>query len=288
MHISVGLTGIAMVAFAANSLLCRMALANTTIDPGLFTAIRLISGAVCLLTLVFMSNKNWLRPSFALQNIARQTSVVGAICLFVYALGFSYAYISMSTGTGALLLFGAVQITMITRGLLSGERFRLLQWIGFLLAFTGLVILLLPGASAPPVISAVLMISAGIAWGVYSLIGKKSTAPLLLSTGNFVLASVLIIPLIVWLALTSTWQWNTQGALYGLASGMLASGLGYAIWYKALPLLHSTTAATVQLSVPVIATAMGWMFLGEVIGLQIIIASIMSLGGIWLVIAKRA
>ena len=288
MHISVGLTGIAMVAFAANSLLCRMALANTTIDPGLFTAIRLISGAVCLLTLVFMSNKNWLRPSFALQNIARQTSVVGAICLFVYALGFSYAYISMSTGTGALLLFGAVQITMITRGLVSGERFRLLQWIGFLLAFTGLVILLLPGASAPPFISAVLMISAGVAWGVYSLIGKKSTAPLLLSTGNFVLASVLIIPLIVWLALTSTWQWNTQGALYGLASGMLASGLGYAIWYKALPLLHSTTAATVQLSVPVIATAMGWMFLGEVIGLQIIIASIMSLGGIWLVIAKRA
>ena len=193
----------------------------------------------------------------------------------------------MSTGTGALLLFGAVQLTMISVGLLKGERFATFQWLGFLLAFAGLVILLLPGASAPPLFSALLMISAGIAWGFYSLLGKKSNAPLLLTAGNFLYATLLTLPLIVWLWVTDTWQWSNDGVLFALASGIVASGCGYAIWYKALPLIQSTTAATVQLSVPVIATLMGWAFLAEAISVQIMVASLMTLGGIWLVIKMR-
>lgn len=308
-----GLVCIAMLAFAANSLLCRMALANTDIDPGLFTTIRLASGALCLTLLVaFTTRRSSLansqsgqsaaaetknaaantddtatRTHSAASAIKQQASMKGALSLFVYAIAFSYAYISMSTGTGALLLFGAVQLTMISVGLLKGERFAAFQWLGFLLAFAGLIILLLPGASAPPLFSALLMISAGIAWGFYSLLGKKSNAPLLLSAGNFLYATVLTIPLVMWLWITNEWQWSNDGVLYALASGIVASGCGYAIWYKALPLIQSTTAATVQLSVPVIATLMGWAFLAEAISVQIMIASLMTLGGIWLVIQKR-
>lgn len=308
-----GLVCIAMLAFAANSLLCRMALANTDIDPGLFTTIRLASGALCLTLLVaFTTRRSSLansqsgqsaaaetknaaantddtatRTHSAASAIKQQASMTGALSLFVYAIAFSYAYISMSTGTGALLLFGAVQLTMISVGLLKGERFAAFQWLGFLLAFAGLIILLLPGASAPPLFSALLMISAGIAWGFYSLLGKKSNAPLLLSAGNFLYATVLTIPLVMWLWITNEWQWSNDGVLYALASGIVASGCGYAIWYKALPLIQSTTAATVQLSVPVIATLMGWAFLAEAISVQIMIASLMTLGGIWLVIQKR-
>ncbi|MDP2596018.1 DMT family transporter [Alteromonas stellipolaris] len=313
-----GLVCIAMLAFAANSLLCRMALANTDIDPGLFTTIRLASGALCLTLLVaFTARRSLLSNNKSEQSasgtegaaaniksaaagtnsaaagtsaiaaIKQQASIAGALSLFVYAIAFSYAYISMSTGTGALLLFGAVQLTMISVGLLKGERFAAFQWLGFLLAFAGLVILLLPGASAPPLFSALLMVSAGIAWGFYSLLGKKSNAPLLLSAGNFLYATLLTLPLVMWLWVTSTWQWSNEGVFYALASGIVASGCGYAIWYKALPLIQSTTAATVQLSVPVIATLMGWAFLAEAISLQIMIASLMTLGGIWLVIKMR-
>ena len=282
-----GLVCIAMLAFAANSLLCRMALANTDIDPGLFTTIRLASGALCLALLVAFTARRSSKNTRPIAAIKQQASIAGALSLFVYAIAFSYAYISMSTGTGALLLFGAVQLTMISVGLLKGERFATFQWLGFLLAFAGLVILLLPGASAPPLFSALLMISAGIAWGFYSLLGKKSNAPLLLTAGNFLYATLLTLPLIVWLWVTDTWQWSNDGVLFALASGIVASGCGYAIWYKALPLIQSTTAATVQLSVPVIATLMGWAFLAEAISLQIMVASLMTLGGIWLVIKMR-
>ncbi|WP_218418279.1 DMT family transporter [Alteromonas lipotrueae] len=282
-----GLVCIAMLAFAANSLLCRMALANTDIDPGLFTTIRLASGALCLALLVAFTARRSSKNTSPIAAIKQQASIAGALSLFIYAIAFSYAYISMSTGTGALLLFGAVQLTMISVGLLKGERFATFQWLGFLLAFAGLVILLLPGASAPPLFSALLMISAGIAWGFYSLLGKKSNAPLLLTAGNFLYATLLTLPLIVWLWVTDTWQWSNDGVLYALASGIVASGCGYAIWYKALPLIQSTTAATVQLSVPVIATLMGWAFLAEAISVQIMVASLMTLGGIWLVIKMR-
>jgi len=284
---TIGWVCAAMFAFAANSLLCRMALANTSIDPGVFTTVRLVSGAICLLLLVLVLNRGAKSPATLLRIVTQQASVLGTLSLFTYAIAFSYAYVAMSTGSGALLLFGAVQITMISFGLMKGERFTALQWLGFLFAFIGLIVLLLPSASAPPIYSAVLMASGGVAWGAYSLLGKSSQAPLLLTAGNFLYASVLAVPLVVWLAVTNTWEWDSAGGSYAIASGVLASGCGYAIWYRALPLIQSTTAATVQLSVPVIATLMGWLMLGEVINSQIIAASVITLGGIWLVIVKR-
>ncbi|NDV92916.1 EamA family transporter [Alteromonas sp. 345S023] len=293
---------VSMLAFAANSLFCRMALAHTSIDPGVFTAIRLISGAFCLGLLVMITQRR-ARPmtiqteasdggaplptASALASMYHHGNLLGALALFIYAIGFSYAYVSMTTGAGALLLFGAVQLTMLIVAMLKGERFSLLQWLGFLFAFSGLVVLLLPSASAPKFISACLMIVAGIAWGVYSLLGKKANRPLLLTAGNFAFASLMVVPFVVWLWLEAKVDLDTQGAFYALASGILASGCGYAIWYKALPLIQSTTAATVQLSVPVIATAMGWLFLAEPISGQMMVASLMTLGGIWLVIVKR-
>jgi drug/metabolite transporter (DMT)-like permease len=281
----------AMVAFAANSLLCRMALVNTNIDPSSFTIIRLLSGAVSLLVLsiVFYVSQSRSQESERLIAMMKQNaSVAGGIALFVYALCFSFAYISMATGTGALLLFGTVQVTMIAVGLIKGERFTLSQWLGFSFAIIGLVILLLPSSSAPSMLSAILMILAGFAWGAYSLIGKSATSPLVASAGNFVIASALCVPLAAVVLLTGAKiNIDPTGSLYALASGMLASGAGYAIWYASLPSIKSTTAATVQLSVPIIATFMGWAILKESLNITIIVASLATLGGILLVIRQR-
>lgn len=300
------LVSVSMLAFAANSLFCRMALANTSIDPGLFTAIRLVSGALCLALLVALTKRREARVPVQNQtshhayqstsaksslslfaSLTRHGSWAGAAALLVYAVGFSYAYVKMTTGAGALLLFGAVQLSMLIVAMLKGERFSSLQWLGFFFALSGLVILLLPSASTPSLFSASLMIMAGIAWGAYSLLGKKATRPLLLTAGNFAFASVLILPFGAWMWLSGGAHYDNQGLLYALASGILASGCGYAIWYKTLPLIQSTTAATVQLSVPVIATGMGWLFLAEPISIQILLASVMTLGGIGLVIVRR-
>jgi len=166
----------------------------------------------------------------------------------------------MSTGTGALLLFGAVQLTMISVGLFNGERFKKWQWLGFVLAFLGLVILLLPSAAAPPLLAGAVMVLAGMAWGVYSLLGKKSSSALLSTSGNFVYAAFFCVPLVgvVCFVGADNFVLDSEGVYYALASGVFASGCGYAIWYSALPLIKSTTAATVQLSVPVIASLMGF------------------------------
>ncbi|MBT3136012.1 DMT family transporter [Alteromonas sp. ALT199] len=285
------LVTVAMVAFAANSLLCRMALANASIDPASFTMLRLTSGALALVVLSFLSMRRSAitgREHRLWHGLKINGTLLGGASLFLYALCFSYAYISMSTGTGALLLFGAVQLTMISFGLLKGERFKALQWLGFALAFIGLLILLLPSASAPPIKAAIVMVAAGVAWGVYSLLGKKSKSALLATSGNFIYASVLCIPLacIVMLLNGNKLVVETNGVLLALLSGVLASGCGYATWYSVLPLIKSTTAATVQLSVPVLATLMGWVILGEQLSVQVVIASIMTLGGIYLVIKK--
>jgi drug/metabolite transporter (DMT)-like permease len=281
----------AMIAFAANSLLCRMALVNTDIDPSSFTIIRLLSGALSLLILsivFFVSRSRSQEPEGFIAIIKQNASVTGGIALFVYALCFSFAYISMATGTGALLLFGTVQLTMITAGLIKGERFTTSQWLGFSFAIIGLIILLLPSSSAPSVFSAILMMLAGFAWGAYSLIGKSATSPLIASAGNFFVACVLCIPLSAVVLLTSVnTNIDSAGSVYALASGMLASGAGYAIWYAALPLIKATTAATVQLSVPIIATLMGWAILKESLNMTILVASIVTLGGILLVIRQR-
>lgn len=270
----VTLCSIAMLAFAANSLLCRMALVSTAISPATFTAIRLASGAAFLLLLLTLTR----------QRRNMQGSWMGAACLFVYATGFSFAYVSMNTGTGALLLFGAVQITMLIQAIRKGETFSIPQWLGFFMAVAGLLILFMPGATVPPVIPALLMISAGIAWGAYSLIGKSANRPLLMTTGNFVRCVALIV-LLVPFSMSQTAP--VDGIILAILSGAVASGAGYAIWYSVLPSLSASLAATVQLSVPVIAMIMGWLVLGELLTLQMLLAATVTLSGIGLVIYFR-
>ena len=269
----IGLVALAMIAFAGNSLLCRLALKHTTIDAASFTTIRLLSGAVMLWLVVRMRGGsgagNWL----------------SGLALFAYAAAFSYAYLSLSAGSGALLLFGAVQATMISHGLWKGERLRWPQLLGLLLAFGGLVGLLLPGLSAPPLQGATLMLGAGVAWGIYSLRGRGAGDATRVTAGNFLRAAPIAAALSI-LMLGGT-ALDSAGMLYAVASGALASGLGYAIWYTALPALKATNAATVQLSVPVIAALGGVMFLGEAITLRLALASTAILGGIALVILEK-
>lgn len=209
-----------------------------------------------------------------------------AFALFAYAAGFSLAYVSLSAGTGALLLFGSVQATMIGYGLWRGERLSSAQWFGLLLAAGGIIGLLLPGLAAPPLLGAAFMIAAGIAWGVYSLRGRSGGDPTAVTAGNFI--RTVPITLVLALAMLPRLHIDTSGTLYAIASGALASGVGYAIWYTALPQLRATIAATVQLSVPVIAALGGVLLLGEQFTLRLVFASIAILSGIALVILGKS
>lgn len=272
---TITLTTLAMIAFAGNSLLCRAALKHTSIDAASFTAIRLISGAAMLWLLV------WIRRT----PRGGKGNWLSALTLFVYAAGFSFAYVSLPAATGALLLFGAVQATMIGHGIWSGERLRKLQIIGLMLAFGGIVGLLLPGLSAPPLSGSLLMLGAGVAWGIYSLRGKAAGDPARVTAGNFLRAAPISILLSALMLNHVTW--DIAGFWYAVSSGALASGVGYAVWYGVLPALKATSAATVQLSVPVIAALGGIAFLGEPISLRLILASLAILGGIALVILEK-
>lgn len=265
------LTVLAMLAFAGNSLLCRLALKHTSIDPASFTTVRLVSGALTL----------WLITRTRGQTAPGRGNWPSAMALFVYAAGFSYAYVSLAAAMGALLLFGAVQATMIGYGLWLGERLLPRQWLGLICAFAGLAGLLLPGLSAPPLRGSVLMLVAGVAWGVYSLRGKAAGDPIQVSSGNFLRAA----PMAMLLSLvTVSWRSVDMAGLgYALASGALASGVGYAIWYTALRGLKATSAATVQLGVPVLAAMGGVAFLGETVTWRLLLASAAILGGIALV-----
>jgi drug/metabolite transporter (DMT)-like permease len=264
-----------MLAFASNSLLCRVALEHTGIDAATFTTIRLISGAIML----------WLVVQIRGVTGDGRGNGLSALALFAYAAGFSYAYVSLPAATGALLLFGAVQATMIGYGLWSGERLLKLQLAGLLLAISGLVGLLLPGISAPPLSGSVLMLGAGVAWGVYSLRGKGKGDPVRVTAGNF-LRAVPVAAVLSVLMLNGA-SLDAAGFWCAVSSGALASGLGYAIWYTALPALKATNAATVQLSVPVIAAFGGIIFLGEPVTLRLALASVAILGGIALVILEK-
>ncbi len=273
----VALTSLAMLAFAGNALLCRLALAHTDIDAASFTTIRLISGAITLWLIVRASRG---------ANVGKG-SWLSAIALFAYAASFSFAYQSLSAATGALLLFGAVQATMIGYGIWSGERLRKLQLAGLVLALAGLVALLLPGLSAPPLLGSILMLSAGVAWGVYSLRGRGAGDPTRVTGENFLRAVPMAVGLSVLLHRDATL--DSLGATYALLSGALASGIGYAIWYTALPSLRASSAATVQLSVPVIAAVGGIVLLGEPLTLRFALKSMAILGGIALFVwQKRA
>ena len=266
-----------MIAFASNSLLCRAALKQTSIDAASFTFVRVFSGAVVL----------WLVTN--LRRMIRTTRDVGvggnwisALALFLYAAGFSFAYVDVAAGTGALLLFGAVQATMILWGLHKGERLRAIQIVGLIVAMTGLVVLLFPGLSAPPLFGSILMLGAGVAWGIYSLRGKREKNPVTATTGNFVravpFAAAVSIIFLRWLDL------DIAGVIYAIISGAITSGLGYVIWYSVLPSLKAASAATVQLSAPVLAATGGILLLGEPITLRYVLASIAVSGGIALVV----
>lgn len=269
------LTLIALIAFAANSILCRLAFERSDIDAASFTSIRLVSGTLAL----------WLIVALRRDVRGIGGSWPSAFALFAYAAAFSFAYVSLPTGVGALLLFGAVQATMIFAGLRAGERLNGRQGAGLALAVGGLGYLLLPGLSAPPLGGSLLMLAAGIAWGVYSLRGRGTADPLGATAGNFLRAAPLGIGLSV--AALPWMQVDAAGAGYAVLSGALASGAGYAVWYAALRGLDATHAATVQLAVPVIAAAGGTLLLDEPVTLRLMLASMAILGGIALVVLSR-
>jgi drug/metabolite transporter (DMT)-like permease len=258
------LTALAMLAFAANSVLCRLALTHTAIDPAGFTLVRIASGAAML----------WLLSRHS-QRKGGGGSWKGAVALVGYAVAFSLAYVSLPAGTGALLLFGAVQATMITAGLVKGERLALAQWAG----------LVAPGVFAPPPLGAALMALSGLFWGLYSLLGRGATDPLATTAGNFLRGIPLaLIPAVI---LRGQLDPDPMGILYAVLSGSLASGCGYILWYSVLPKLSAAQGASVQLSVPVIAALAGATVMGEALNLRLCIASAAVLGGIALVIAGR-
>jgi len=271
-----GLTLLAMIAFAGNSLLCRVALKETGIDAISFTTVRLVSGAIVLGLIVQLRNGrddgdgNWL----------------SAFALIGYAAAFSLSYRSLPAAAGALLLFGTVQATMLGYGIFTGERFSKLQTLGLCIAFAGIIGLLLPGLSAPPLWGSVLMTGAGIAWGIYSLRGKAAGDPIRITSGNFQRAALISAGFSICLLKNASFDW--VGFCYACASGAVTSGIGYAIWYTVLPDLKATIASIVQLSVPVIAAAGGIIFLGEHLTLRLAFAAIAILGGIGLIITDKA
>ena len=268
------LTSLAMIAFAGNSLLCRLALGHTAIDPASFTAVRLAAGAASLWLVVRLRSREAAGGS--------RGNWGSAVALFVYAAAFSFAYVSLPAGAGALLLFGAVQATMIGHGLWAGERPGPMQALGLVTSLAGLAALLLPGLGAPPLEGSLLMLAAGAAWGIYSLRGRGGGDATRVTAGNFLRATPLALGLgLVMLPWSSI---DAAGFGYAAASGALASGLGYAVWYTALRGLAGPTAATVQLSVPAIAAAGGALFLSEPVTLRLVLCSVTILGGIALVI----
>jgi drug/metabolite transporter (DMT)-like permease len=269
------LTVLAMTAFAANSLLCRLALRRMTIDAASFAFLRILSGAIALWFILKMRGR----------SAHRAGNWFSALALFVYAAAFSFAYLSLPAGTGALLLFAAVQTTMIIWGLRNRESLHARQWTGLALASAGLVLLLLPGISTPPPGGSFLMLSAGVAWGIYSLRGQGASNPIGTTGGNFLravpMAALLSLALLPWIRL------DRVGIAYAVVSGAITSGLGYVIWYAALPGLKATSAATVQLSVPVLAAVGGILFLGESVTPRFLVSSVAVLGGIALVLVRK-
>jgi drug/metabolite transporter (DMT)-like permease len=309
-------TAVAMLAFAGNSILCRLALEQGSIDPASFTSIRLLSGALMLCILLFSIPKLMLQktefadetaadkeatlnhaglglyktptnPGVFLANLSRlftlkQSNWSGGLALFFYAAGFSFAYITLPAGTGALILFATVQITMLSHALMQGSRFRFAQWLGFAMALIGLVYLFLPGISAPPIFGALLMVIAGIAWGIYSILGKRVTNPTQSTAENFIRAS--IITGLLSLVFINSMSVSAPGLIFAIISGAITSGIGYAIWYAVLPQLKAASSASLQLTVPVIATVGGVIWLGEEVSIRLTLASISILGGVAMVV----
>lgn len=273
---TVALTIVAMLAFAANSLLCRLALGQNLIDAASFATVRVVSGAA-MLSLIML-------PRWRMRGRAR-ADWRSAAMLFTYVACFSFAYLTLSAGTGALILFSAVQLTMFSVALRSGEHFALLSWLGLAAALFGLVYLVSPGLAAPDPLGALLMTLAGIAWGIYSLRGRNAADALTSTASNFICAAPLVVA--VSLLFMNGFHVSRTGLALAVVSGAVASGLGYVIWYAALRGLSGTRAATVQLSVPVIAAFGGVVLLSEQVTLRLLVASVATLGGVWIVLVQR-
>ena len=274
------LTVVALIAFASNSVLGRLGLEDGSTDPASFTAVRLFAGSLMLLLLVRLSRQQG--------GTARgRGSWRGGLMLFAYAACFSYAYVSVATGTGAVILFGAVQLTIILASLVSGYRLRPLEWLGVALAFGGFVYLMLPGVDAPDPIGFVLMALAGVAWGFYTLIGRGSISPLADTAFNFTRTLPMVILLLAAVLTLSAPQLSPRSFLLAVTSGAITSGIGYAIWYRVLPTLTPTQAAVLQLLVPVLASIGGVLLVDEPLTLRLVIAALLILGGILLVIQAR-
>lgn len=273
-------TAAALLGFAANSILCRGGLGSGAIDASSFTAVRIVSGAATLILLARLSSIG--RPSRGAGSFG------SALALFAYAAAFSLAYLRLTTGVGALVLFACVQATMIAGGIAGGARPSPSEWLGIAVALSGLGILTLPGSSVPDPLGLVLMAGAGVAWGLYSLRGRGNRSPLLATADNFVLAAPLALAMLASGYLSDSLHADARGVGSALASGALASGLGYSFWYLALPGLSATRAAVLQLCVPVIAAAGGILLLGERMTARLAIAGILILGGVGIAVIVRS
>lgn len=278
-------TLLAMLAFAANSLLCRLALGAGSIDAASFGSWRMVSGAATLAVLLSLKQRRW-----PLNVVAFRLQLPNALMLFLYMAGFSFAYLSLAAGTGALILFGSVQLTMFVVALRSGEHFPPLSWIGWVMATGGLLYLIMPGLQAPDPIGAVLMAIAGIAWGIYSLLGRKSQDPLAATAMNFILGIPLMLLVILaqFMIAPEDLHASARGVALAIASGAVASGCGYVIWYAVLPHHPATRSAAVQLSVPALAALGGVLLLGEELTVRLALAAVLTLGGVGLVLVQRA
>jgi drug/metabolite transporter (DMT)-like permease len=265
---TIALTTIAMVAFAANSVFARLAFARAGAEPLSYTGLRLAAGAATLALLLLLRRQRT-RPA---------GSWAGAAALFGYAILFSIAYIQLGVGTGALILFASVQIGILGWAIYRGDRPGIIEWLGFVVAFAGLVYLISPGVVAPDPLGALLMVAAGLCWAAYTLIGRGSASPLADTAGNFIRTAPIAAVMIV--AGTLMHGVSPGAALYAIASGAFASGIGYAVWYAVLPALSRTRAAIVQLTVPAIAAASGVLFIGEALTPRFVLATIAIIGGV--------
>jgi drug/metabolite transporter (DMT)-like permease len=274
-------TGLALIAFAANSVLCRLALGESAIDASTFTIVRLLAGAIVLTVIMSISKIK----SNSNTNSSTKGSWPASTALFIYGLTFSFAYVTLDTATGALILFGSVQITMILMSIFSGNRLHISEWFGMAIAFTGFVYRILPGVTTPSVIGFLLMTVSGIAWGIYTLKGRGSKNPIMDTAFNFLRT----MPFVIILAIVTFKyaHYSSEGILLAVLSGSIASGIGYMIWYSALSGLSVTQAAVLQLLVPVIAAVGGIIFVSESISFRLTVSSAMILGGILMVVLGR-
>lgn len=292
-------TMIALIAFAANSLLCRMALADGAIDAWNFTAIRLLSAAACLGLIMLLqayflkrnaleSKRSSLKQTGSIDKTVLQDTGdwFSSLCLVIYALCFSVAYQALDTGTGALILFAAVQLTMIGWGIYHKEPLTRLQWTALLLALIGFVYLMLPSASTPSLSAALIMAISGSAWGIYSIRGKSCVSPLRTTGFNFI-RSLIAVPILALIGMGYLNDISMKGVILSVASGAIASGIGYSVWYMTMPLLKTIQSAVVQLCVPVLAALLGMIFLSEKLTLDFIIASVVILGAVLVFILNK-